>query len=303
MNSKLFCYTFLMLVISFNCLPRQNFSFQRNIYFNHDWYFLRIDSLESDTSREFQDETIMDTGWQQVVLPHTARLEPLLVNDQWQGICWYRKHFNVDPLYAGKKIFVEFEGAMQVADVWLNEKHLIRHEGGYLPFSVDITDVVRFDRENLLAVKLDNRDNPDVPPGKPLRQLDFCMYGGIYRNVKLHILEPVHISDAVTAGQPGGGGVFVRYENVSKSSADILIQTDLVNTSRQTAQIQVISRILDERGNRIAGDINRPLDLSAGSDQQIVQKVTVSEPFLWSPDHPYLYTLEITNCHRKPGCR
>ncbi len=295
MSSKLAQIALLMLVISFTCMHKQDLSFRRNIDFNHDWKFMRIDSSGPNTGQEFQIETILDSpdsGWQQVILPHTPRLEPLVVNDQWQGICWYRKHFNLDPVYSEKKIFIEFEGAMQVADIWLNEKHLIRHEGGYLPFSIDITDVVRFDRENVLVVKLDNRDNPEVPPGKPLKQLDFCMYGGIYRNVKLHILEPIHISDAVASNRPGGGGIFVRYENVSKTSADILIQTHVVNTSHRIAWVQVISRILDEKGIQVAGEIKTPLVLSAGSDQHIMQKATVSRPILWSPDKPYLYTLK-----------
>ncbi|MGH7456573.1 MAG: hypothetical protein ACRENG_34815, partial [bacterium] len=68
-----------------------------------------------------------------------------------------------------------------------------------------------FDGKNLIVVRLDNQDNPEVPPGKPLKDLDFCTYGGLYRNVKMHITDELHITDAVHANKVAGGGIFVRY--------------------------------------------------------------------------------------------
>jgi len=292
MTRKLLWLTLIPVSIFIGCTAQQESSFQRDINFNRDWKFCRLDSNQINIDQEFQLTALRDDDWQTVILPHTPRIEPLVVNDQWQGICWYRKHFTIDPLATGKKVYIEFEGAMQVADIWLNGIFLSRHEGGYLPFTIEITQALHFDQENILAVKLDNRDNPEVPPGKPLKQLDFCMYGGLYRNVKLHILNPVHISDAVTANQVAGGGVFVRCENVSQSSADILIQTHIVNTGLHTESMQVISRLIDETGVEIKQVAGTSVTLPAGTGQQVVQQMSVDHPNLWHPDHPYLYILE-----------
>jgi beta-galactosidase len=292
MSRRLCWQISLVIMICICCTAIQGKSFQRDIKFNRDWKFFRLDSSQTGSDQEFQNMTFQDSGWQPVIVPHTPRLEPLVVNEQWQGICWYRKHFTIDQKYKGKRVCIEFEGVMQVADVWLNGIHLTRHEGGYLPFTLEITEAVLFGRENILALKLDNRDNPEVPPGKPLKQLDFCMYGSIYRNVILNILEPVHISDAIAANRVAGGGVFVRYENVSQNSADIIIQTHVVNASPQTKSVQVISRLMDEKGAEVKQAESVAIILPGGSEQHVVQKLILIQPNLWHPDHPYLYTLK-----------
>lgn len=104
-------------------------------------------------------------------MPHSVRLEPKVNggdNQSYQGIGWYRRHFPLDNSYAGKKLFVEFEAAMTTTEVWVNGTYLGIHHGGYTPFTVDITNYVHLDgTPNVIAVKLDNRDDPQTPPGKP----------------------------------------------------------------------------------------------------------------------------------------
>jgi len=278
------------LVIS--CSVDSERFFQRDIIFNDGWKFLRVDSAQTEFKMSLQDVDFDDETWESVTLPHTARIEPLIVNDQWQGICWYRKTFRINSKQKSKKIYIEFEGAMQVADVWLNGKHLLTHEGGYLPFTIDLTEHIIFDKDNIIAVKLDNKDNPNVPPGKPLKHLDFCMYGGIYRNVKLHVLDPIHITDAVYAGQVAGGGVFVRYANVSAEKADVLIKTHVVNKTDVEKTVQIESTIIEEQGQKKIIRITEPIKIVSGSDHHFEQKMTVNDPNLWHPNHPYLYTLK-----------
>jgi beta-galactosidase len=262
--------------------------FKRDMDFNRDWKFFRCEAARD--SAGFEATNLNDEDWRQVQLPHTPRIEPLVVNDQWQGICWYRKYFTVDPGYRGKKIFIDFEGAMQVADVWINGMHQTTHYGGYLPFTVDITEAVSFDRPNAIAVRLDNRDNPGVPPGKPLSQLDFCIYGGIYRNVKMHIIDPLHMTDPVFAGLEGGGGVFIRSQNVSAEQATVLIQTHTVNEFPDTRSFQVISELFDPQGSS-QGILKNLQQLRPGTNGHSVQTITLKHPALWHPDHPDLYTV------------
>ncbi|RLD56319.1 MAG: hypothetical protein DRI97_07715 [Bacteroidetes bacterium] len=176
--------------------------------FNDDWQFFRVEEEPSDD--QFLDPEFDDSGWEDVRIPHTPRLEPLLVNDQWQGTCWYRKKFKLPGGQKGRKLYLSFEGAMNVADVWINGIHKIRHQGGYLPFVIEFSDVADWQGINQLVVRLDNRDNPITGP-KPLEILDFNTYGGIYRNVWLSSKAPLHITDPVYADQEASGGIFVSY--------------------------------------------------------------------------------------------
>jgi hypothetical protein len=154
--------------------------------------------------------------------PHAVRLEPENASGMtnFQGVCWYRRHITALETWKGKKIFVEFEGAMQVADVWFNGRHVLTHYGGYLPFMVDLTGMIQYGKaDNVLALRLDNSDYPDVPPGKPQNQLDFTYLGGLYRNVWMYVTDRLHVTDAVYANKAAGGGTFVTYPRVSAESA------------------------------------------------------------------------------------
>ncbi|UCE08573.1 MAG: beta-galactosidase, partial [bacterium] len=176
--------TILLLSDQIHAIDEKNsVLFRRDINFNNNWKFMRCEASD-DMSDKYKEINYNDDAWEKVTLPHTPRIEPLVVNDQWQGICWYRKSFTLEETYKGKKIYLEFEVAMQIADVWINGNYETTHYGGYLPFTIDITDNIFYDKKNIISIRLDNRDNPEVPPGKPLKELDFCMYGGLYRNVK-----------------------------------------------------------------------------------------------------------------------
>jgi beta-galactosidase len=153
---------------------------------NQGWRFYRVD--KPTPQEDFSSAAFADTRWERVNAPHTVRLEPENSSGMtnFQGVAWYRRHFTAEETWRGKKLFVQFEGAMQVADVWFNGKHLLTHYGGYLPFTVDLTDLVRYGKaDNLIALRLDNSDNPDVPPGKPQNLLDFTYLGGLYRNERV----------------------------------------------------------------------------------------------------------------------
>jgi len=203
------------------------------INFGNDWLFKR-DSLV--------------TEWEKVNLPHTARIEPLVVNDQWQGTARYQKTFEM-PNVTGQKVFIYFEGVMHEADVWINGKHKKHHVGGYLPFTVDATDAIFPGKPNRIEVKVNNQDNPDIPPGKPLKGLDFNYYGGIYRNVYLITTNKIYITDAVDANKANSGGVLVRFDNVGEENADGLIQIHLMNETDKESQVYFNASLEDSHGN------------------------------------------------------
>lgn len=244
--------------------------------------------------REF---TLLEQGkWEKVSLPHTPFIEPLVVLHQWQGICYYRRQFNLKPEETGKHLWLEFEGAMHLADVWVNGRHLAQHSGGYTPFSVDVTDVVYTDRPNEVVVRLDNRNNPLIPPGKPLETLDFCYYGGIYRDVRLVAKPAVHITDPIMAQRTAGGGIFVTYPEANEQEALIRIATEVANTTTKV-QKPTLHHTLYEwnretgKGRRVAS-VEGSLNLSAGDTATWEANIRLKNPRLWCPDSPALYVLE-----------
>lgn len=248
--------------------------------FNSDWEFLRADVKDSPIFH----------NWEKVTLPHTARLESKVVVSQFQGDCVYRKSFYC-PLKKDEKAFLYFEGVMMTAAVYLNGTWMSTHEGGYLPFTVDLTTELKSGK-NVIEVRVNNEDNPQIPPGKPLKDLDFNYYGGIYRNVKLIKTNDIHITDAVHENIPGSGGVFVNFNSFKASTAKAQVLVHVKNESNESAKIRVETTIADGKGysNRTISTTN---ELAVNSSQQVKSEVNVAHAELWSPSHPFLYDLTV----------
>ncbi|HTF98406.1 MAG TPA: glycoside hydrolase family 2 TIM barrel-domain containing protein [Cellvibrio sp.] len=252
-------------------------------HYNSDWEFFRSDKvLELANAQAHSD-------WEKVKLPHTPKIEPLIVNDQFVGDAWYKKTINTTEDWKGKQVSLKFESAMNVAEVWLNGDKLTTHVGGYLPFSVNLTEKLKWDAPNELLVRLDNRDNTVTGP-KPLKDLDFNTYGGIYRHVILQIDNDLHISDAVAASKTASGGIFVRYPTVSKEQASISIQTHLINAHADPKQFRVVQRLMDG-DNVVVDQTGQVQTINGKSDIENTIELTLNNPKLWSPKAPNLYQL------------
>lgn len=286
MNYRIFSGFFLLMIITFlSCQAEM----EPKINFNSDWKFhLLNDSISSD--HEFFSLKLDDSNWESVSLPHTAHIEPLIVNNQWQGICWYRKTFKIPKSYQGKKVFIEFEAAMNLTKVWLNGKLLTTTQGGYLPVVVDITNFIIPGRENLIAVRLDNTDNPVTGP-KPLKILDFNMYGGLYRNAWLIVKDPVHISHPILANKVAGGGVFVTFPKVSESESLVEVKTHVLNEDKKKKSVQLVHSVF--YGEKKVAEVKSETKLiDAGNNHEIVEQIKIEGAKLWSPASPNLYRLE-----------
>lgn len=272
------------------CVPPRRQPGPSRVDFDPGWRFLPGDA-------DGVERTAFDDGaWSAATLPHTARIEALVTGEpgsdtyQWQGTCWYRKRFSVSGRDAGRKLFLHFDGAMNVADVWLNGEHVGRHLGGWLPFGFDISDRVALGAEHVLAVRLDNRDNPVTGP-KPLAQLDFNPYHGIYRSVRLVVKDPLHITDPILADRPGSGGVFVTYPDVSPEAATVRVQVHVRNDRPSAAAFHVRVVLVGPDGRISAESRSVAVQLASAEDRDVVQDVRVEAPALWSPGRPHLYAL------------
>jgi beta-galactosidase len=261
------------------------------ISLNQDWQFRRMETPAEAEAMPLAPAE--GEGWETVNLPHSVRLEPVNASGgrNFQGICWYCRRLELPNEWKGKTIYLHFEGAMSVAEVWLNKRKLAANYCGYLPFVVDLTSAVNFGGgENLLAVRLDNRDQPDVPPGKPQSELDFTYFGGLYRNVRLEVMDRLHVVDPILEDKVGGGGVFVTFPRVSVESAAVVIRTDVRNEHREPRECRIVHELSDPNGTIVAQTAATRI-IAAGGEATFIQNVEVSNPRLWHPHHPDLYTL------------
>jgi len=276
-----------LMIVNYSCTVKQNDKGQK-INFNTNWQF-KIDEKSNINTVDDTDNTDFIT-WEKVNLPHTPKIEPLIVNNQWQGNSWYKKEFDLSDNQKNKKLFLKFEAAMNIAEVWVNGKKLAEHYGGYLPFVVDFTAVAKFDQSNTITIKLNNEDSSITGP-KPLEKLDFNTYGGLYRNVWFITKNKLHITDAILADKPASGGIFVRYSEVTDESANINIQTHLRNENDEV-QSFVIRQSLMKNDSLINFAESESFSLQPETDSEFEIDLLVENPRLWSPDYPNLYDLK-----------
>lgn len=258
---------------------------RETISFNTDWRYKKGDVQDAD-KKEFEDRK-----WGYVNLPHSTTFYTAENKDAYLGISWYRKHFSIDENLREKKLFLTFEGIMQKADVYINGALVWTHEGGYIPFVIDISEKVRYGAENVIAVKADSRANQSFAPGKDVP--DFQYFGGIYGNSYLTVTDGLHITDAVEADVTAGGGVFITAPGVSREEATLKVKTHVENETSGKEEVTLLTELLDADGTVAAQKEDR-MELGAGRAETFEQSMTVSNPRLWSPNTPNLYTVRST---------
>lgn len=282
---QIFLYLLVgILVLSASC----NQARIDRIKINKDWKFKRVDEV-IDSEKDYNLVGCNDSTWEEVSLPHTAHLEPLVVNDQWQGICWYRKLFDLPKATHNKTIILELEAAMNHSKIWVNGDLVNVHQGGYLPIVVDLTKYLKYGEKNSIAIRLNNTDNPITGP-KPLKTLDFNMYGGLYRNASLIIKDEVYISHPILADKVAGGGIFITTPKVGEELSLVNVKTHLVNDSDDEKDVQLIHTVYFK--NQLIDEKQQSTILKAGADIELSEEFAVKDAQLWSPQSPNLYTLD-----------
>ncbi|MGJ8743993.1 glycoside hydrolase family 2 TIM barrel-domain containing protein [Polaribacter sp.] len=288
-NLKNILKYFFLLFIAISFTSCEEEAYEAKVNFNQNWKFLKLDeTIASDT--DLSKPNFNTTSWESVSLPHTTNIEPQTVNNQWQGVAWYRKNFNIPVNPSTKKVFLELEAAMNFSKIWINGMLVSEHHGGYLPVKVDISKYVN-KGDNVVAIRLDNTDNKITGP-KPLKRLDFNMYGGLYRNAWLHFSDKVYISDAVLAKKVAGGGIFITFPKVSEAVSEVAIKTHIINEEKSEKEINLVNSIYYD--GKLVQEKSSTITIEAQNDTEIKESFSINDAKLWSPKNPHLYHLETT---------
>lgn len=266
---SIFCF-----ILSFHCFS------QKTILFDDDWRFHRGDVTDAEQIN------FNDNAWRKIDLPHDWSIEDLpgtnslfnpdVINGVGVGFTtggtgWYRKVFMLPSTQKNKKIIIQFDGVYMNADVWLNGEHLGNHPYGYTFFYYDISDKIKWNEKNMLAVQVKNE-------GATSR---WYAGSGINRHVWLKTMEPVHISQ---------WGSFITTPEVSASSAKINIKTKLQNETGASSTITLVNKILNAQHKKVASTTSKQ-NISANSDYEFNDDASITSPALWSLENPNLYKL------------
>jgi len=249
------------------------------ILFDFDWKFHRGDA-EGAQSADFDDAL-----WRQLDLPHDWSIEDIPGTDSpldstavggigtgyfRGGTGWYRKSFNLPSDLEGRMFFLQFDGVYMDSDVWINGEHAGSHPYGYTSFWFDITDMLQYGKENVVAVRVRNEG----------RNSRWYSGSGIYRHVWLILTGPVHVTT---------WGTGITTPVIEENLAYVMVSNEIANHSEENSPLQVTTRILDRDGTEISTD-RQEVEAKPATSTELTQELEVPSPQLWSPGTPVLYT-------------
>ena len=282
---KKFLYIFILLFIVGWAQAQQ-----RVVYtINDGWKFTKGSPFEAQLAG------CDDSSWETVNIPHTWNNKD--ADDEtpgfYRGPAWYRKQLFVDKSQEGRQAVIYFEGANQEVRFYLNGQFVGEHKGGYTRFCFDITSHLRYGQENLFAIYVNNVYNPNIPP----LSADFTFFGGIYRDVYLQFMNPVHIA----TNDYASSGVYIRTPEVNNSAASVEITTLLTNDMSQPTEIRVENIICDADGKEVK-KTQAEVKLAAGETKtDISKKIKIDSPRLWDIDDPYRYMVYTRILDKRKG--
>ena len=299
MTRNIFIILFLLVTVQLSALDMPKFSTAgfyelpntgREVYsMNLAWRFMKGDVEGKPYSIDYND-----SDWQVVSVPHGLEYLPSEASGcaNYQGIAWYRKRFTPDERLKGKQLFIHFEAIMGKSEVYVNGKLLKEYYGGYLPVIVDVTNVLKWGEENVIAVKADNGDDPLYPVGKAQNMLDFTYFGGIYRDCWLIAHNDVFITNANYENEVAGGGLFISYADVSEKSAVVNLKAHIRNNSKKNERVSISFELKNKEG-KVVQQALKKVSVGKGKASYAITSMKVKTPLLWSPDSPNLYHLDV----------
>ena len=245
-----------------------------------------------------------DAAFERVVVPHTnVRLPWHNFDDRsYEFISTYRRRFRLPAAAHGKRVFVDFEGAMTALTVWINGASLGEYKGGFTPFSFELTPHLRDSGENVLVVQLDSTERSDIPPFG--YEIDYMTFGGIYREVSLRIVPELFLDN-----------IFARPRDVLSGSPSLDIDCFLAGGETSSGRVSLEAELRD--GDRVVMKAVQAVTLTRAPDPDSALDPTTNAPAylssettrdgakhtvtleklqgveLWQLEKPKLYTVHV----------
>lgn len=253
-----------------------SFEKYQSVLWNFDWAF-KLGNVEGAERADFDD-----ADWRKLDLPHDFQFEQPWKEEAggargFKDMCegWYRKTFDADAVWQGKKVVVDFEGVMYVSDVYINGKKVASNEYGYTGFEADISKYLNYDKPNVLAVYASTG---------PKNGSRWYTGGGIFRDVHLKVQNPTHIARH---------GLYVSTPSVSKDEAKVQVQVE-VDRWQKHNDVHIMATVRSPKGEVIASaSANMPDHTIQNCTEVKLPLIDIKNPDLWSPDSPSLYTVEV----------
>ncbi|MGB9031083.1 MAG: glycoside hydrolase family 2 TIM barrel-domain containing protein, partial [Acidobacteriaceae bacterium] len=244
-----------------------------------------------------------DSGFSRVVIPHSnVRLPWHSFDDkEYEFVSTYRRRFRLPQSARGKRVFVDFEGAMTASTAWINGVRLGEYKGGYTPFSFELTPHLHAEGENVLCVEVDSTERPDIPPFG--NEIDYLTFGGIYREVSLRIVPSTYIDNVFAHGRDvltGSPSLDVDCFLAGQPQSGMELEVELRDGERVIAtgkQAVPENAALAARPSQPSGPVQAPVhateETTGDPARQTVSLAGLSGVQLWDLQHPHLYTVNV----------
>jgi beta-galactosidase len=249
-----------------------------------DWKFIKQDV----------EATAPDGNWDAVTIPHTwnnldaqkgVHGNPSLKDGYFRGACWYARTLEVPAAWQGRRVFIRFEAASIVADVYLNGESIGGHRGAFTAFCFELTSHLKFGQANELRVRVDNANQPDVPPLSG----DFNMDGGIYRPVKLIVTDALCITPLDFASP----GVYETIKSLDDQHASVEIKS-LVSNGGTTEQSPQVETVIKDADGAVVVQQMQTETIAAGQTVPATEVLEIPSPHRWNGrKDPYLYSVTV----------
>jgi len=217
-----------------------------------------------------------DSQWQKIALPHSNAVLPWHSFDEtsYQYVSAYRRHFRPLPEWRGKRLFLDFAGAMTAATVTVNGHRFEEYKGGYTPFSFEITPHLNFGGDNVIALELDSTERADIPPFG--QNIDYLTFGGIYRDVQLRVVSRTFIEN-------------VYAKPVRPLASDRSIEIRCYLQGPIGAGATLTAELAD--GNKVLKTVSEPV--SGEREFHVLRMESLPEIELWNLKSPKLYNVTV----------
>jgi beta-galactosidase len=254
---------------------------RRVVPLSDGWRFLRADAPGAE------GVTFDDRAWTRVSVPHTWNGKDGQDggDDYYRGIGWYRRRQAIPASEIGRQLYIEFDGANTETTLFVNGHEVGHHAGGYARFRFDVTSLVKVGGANVIAVKVSNAPNANVPP----RTADYTFFGGLYRDARLVSVDAVHLD----MDRFGSSGVLAFPTAVTKLSAAVSVRASVSNADPAPRDADVEVSLLAADGKTV-GKASAHLSIPPKGTHEATLPLQVASPHLWDGVRdPYLYALKV----------